>query len=70
MRRVKGSLTVEASLILPMMIIMFAIAMNTGIKMYQECIEGAAAIAEEEKFEIVKTFQNWDRLGDIGKNED
>ena len=64
MRRVKASMTIEASLIVPLLLFLFSFAMQTGITMYEECIATAKEIQEEPDLDIVKTFYHWKKVGE------
>ena len=68
MKRVRASMTVEASLILPLVLFMFGLVMQTGIAMYEECRDTAVAIQEESDVEIVETFYHWKKVGEWIEN--
>ena len=40
----RGSLTIEAALVVPLVLALFAFAMKSGIQMYTECRDTALAI--------------------------
>lgn len=69
-RSVKGSLTVEAAIILPLLLGLLGLVMSSGIQMYTECRDTAVSILEEPDLDIVKTFYRWQEIGDIVGDED
>lgn len=70
MKKVSGSLTIEAALIIPLVLMLFMLAMNEGIQLYQECRDTAVSIREEEEMGVINMFYNWKMLEDIVKDED
>ncbi len=70
MKKVNASLTVEASLIFPLILLVFVLAMSGGIQMYEECRDEAAAIGAEGDFDTIKWFYKWQGVGEIIENED
>lgn len=68
-RKLSGSLTVEAAMILPLLLWVFGIAMSSGIQMYAECTDTAAAILEEPNLDVVKVFYRSQEIEDIIGNE-
>ena len=44
----RGSLTIEAALVVPLVLALFAFAMKSGIQMYTECRDTALAIGQEQ----------------------
>lgn len=70
MKRVRASMTVEASLILPLVLFLFGLVMQMGIAMYEECRDTAAAIQEESDIEIVEIFYHWKKVGEWIENGD
>lgn len=67
---IKGSMTVEAALILPLLLFLFAMVMERGIEMYTECCNTAVSVYEEQEPDIVKSFYLWQRIGDITEDGD
>lgn len=63
-RNVKGSMTVEAALILPLVFAMFGLAMVSGLRICEECKATAIRIREEQEPDIVKEFYIWKELGE------
>lgn len=61
----QGSLTIEAAVIVPMLLMVFALAMNSGLVMYEECRETAVAIMEEPEADTVKLFYRWKEAGEL-----
>lgn len=64
MRVEKGSLTVEAAIVFPIVLIFFAMTMRLGITLYEECRETAIAVMEEPELDTVETFYKWKLLGE------
>lgn len=50
----RGSLTIEAALVVPLVLALFAFAMKSGIQMYTECRDTALAIGQEQEIEAGK----------------
>ncbi len=61
----RGSLTVEAAIIVPMLLMVFALAMEGALTMYDECRETAALIMEEPKPDTVKLFYRYKAAGEL-----
>lgn len=61
---VPASLTIEAAIIVSMLLILFGAVMKSGIMLYTECRDTAAAICAEPELETVKTFYLWQNVGD------
>lgn len=70
MKKVNAGLTVEASLIFPLILLVFVLAISGGIQMYEECRDEAAAIGAEGDFDTIKWFYKWQGVGEIIENED
>ncbi len=66
----RGSLTIEAALVVPLVLALFAFAMKSGIQMYTECRDTALAIGHEQEIEAVKMFYRWQEAGELFQNED
>ena len=66
----RGSLTIEAALVVPLVLALFAFAMKSGIQMYTECRDTALAIGQEQEIEAVKMFYRWQEAGELFQNED
>lgn len=69
MRTTEGSLTIEAALIFPLVLALFALTMESGMELYRESRETAALIMEEEEPDTVKTFYKWKILGEWKTDE-
>ena len=63
----RGSLTIEAALVVPLVLALFAFAMKSGIQMYTECRDTALAIGQEQEIEAVKMFYRWQEAGNYFK---
>lgn len=70
MRKQKGSLTVEAALIVPLVLTVFALTVNAGISLYTECREMAAAAMAREDVDAAQLFYARERVKDIAKYGD
>ncbi len=70
MDKLKGSMTVEAALILPLTLLVFGTAMNAGLKMYQECRGTAEEVLEEREWDVIKKFYLWNELGEMWEDGD
>lgn len=68
--KVRGSLTVEAAVVVPLVLFVFALAMQSGLSMYTECRDTAVLIQEERKPDVVKMFYRWREAGEFLGNED
>lgn len=66
MKKWKGSYTVEASLIVPLLLGVFAYAMKTGIAMYEEVQK--QEVSSEELCEV-KEFYRYQVMGEILDDE-
>ena len=66
----RGSLTIEAALVVPLVLALFAFAMKSGIQMYTECRDTALAIGQEQEIEAVKMFYRWQEAGELFQNEE
>lgn len=56
MKKVNGSLTVEAALVFPVMLMLFAGTMRLGIELFEECKEEAYMLQQEE-IDAAKLFR-------------
>lgn len=56
MKSVKGSLTVEAALVFPVLLFLMIFTMQMGLQMYTECRDTAVSILEEQDLDIIKQF--------------
>lgn len=63
----RGSLTIEAALVVPLVLALFAFAMKSGIQMYTECRDTALAIGQEQEIEAVKCFTAGRKRGNYFK---
>lgn len=61
----RGSLTIEAAIIVPMLLMVFALTMESALTMYDECRETAALIMEEPEPDTVKLFYRWKAAGEL-----
>ena len=63
--KVQGSLTIEAALVMPLVLLVFGLAMSSGIMLYTECRDTSADIQEEKEFDAVEAFYRWQGIGDM-----
>lgn len=61
--QLKGSFTIEASLIIPIVFFVMVTAISSGIKLCQECI-GRDFVGYEENWESVEVFYVLQALGE------
>lgn len=69
MKKINGSLTIEAAIILPLVLMVFVMAMNGGIRLYQECADTANSIREEAEIDVIRMFYGWKLLGEAVQSE-
>lgn len=69
-RKIQGSFSIEAAIIFPMLMFLFAITIQCGIQMYTECRDMAIGIQKEEELDIVAMFYRYQRIGDMLENGD
>lgn len=62
-------MTVEAALIVPLVLTVFTLTVNAGIRIYTECAEMAAEMAEED-VNAVELFYMRERVKGIAKYGD
>lgn len=68
MKKVRGSLTVEAALIIPLWLALCILAVDSGVQMYMECLDTVEAAATEEKLDAVRLFYICNGIGDMIEN--
>lgn len=69
-KKIQGSFSIEAAIIVPMLVFLFAITINCGIEMYTECRDMAIGIYEEEELDIVALFYRYQKIGDMVEDGD
>lgn len=69
LEKLNASLTIEAALVVPMVIFLFAMTMQAGLTLYTESKDLALAVAQEEDFDAVEMFYRLEVLGEIIGNE-
>lgn len=69
-RKIQGSFSIEAAIIVPMLVFLFVITINCGIQMYTECRDMAIGIQKEEELDIVTLFYRYQRIGDMVEDGD
>lgn len=63
--KVRGSFTVEAAMIVPIVLICILLIMNKGIELYTQTLESAQNQEMWENFEPVKRFRNLELFNDL-----
>lgn len=61
----KGSFTVEASVIVPLLLLLMLLALRQGISLCEETTERAESADGGEEFEIVETLYRLEQVTDI-----
>ena len=69
-KKIEGSMTVEAALIIPLVLVMFAMTMTTGLQMYEECRETAVELGAGQDLNIIQKFYLWNELGEMWEHGD
>ena len=64
--KMRGSFSIEASLIVPLVIAVFVLALRTGIDLYEETRVQAEKMKTEVSFDVVDTMYLLDEITDIG----
>lgn len=70
MKRMRASITVEAAIIVPLVLFVFGFSMRSGIQLYLEFKDTVFEIMEDETMDAVQKFYQLNMLGDIGEDED
>lgn len=70
MVKVRGSLTVEAAMIVPLVLTVFMLAIRGGVTLYEETKELTIEIKQEESPEVLKHFYRWQMVEDLMDGED
>lgn len=65
MEHVTGSITVEAALVIPVLLLVFGSIMQKGIELYTETKEMTVEQMEEDDWDIVKEFNRRTFLEEI-----
>lgn len=65
MKKVKGSLTVEAAVIIPLLLFLIVAAIDGGVELYLECRNMATKLESEEKTDVVQLLYLCDGIGDM-----
>lgn len=69
MKKVSGSFTVEASLIIPILLMLVVVTIDFGIQMYQECDCLFEKIVSRD-LDVVQLFYLRSEIGDLMTNGD
>lgn len=69
MKKVSGSFTVEAAIIIPILLMLMVVAIDFGIQMYVES-ESFLRQIESEELNIVKLFHLQSEIGDLIEDGD
>ncbi|MGN0142907.1 MAG: hypothetical protein ACI4AD_11825 [Roseburia sp.] len=72
MMKLQGSLTIEASMIIPLVLFVFVLAIQGEIRLHEETREIAIAISCREKPNVLKGFYQSTLVEELihGENED
>ena len=62
----RGSFSIEASLIVPLVLAVFVLALRTGIDSYEETRAQVEEMKTEVSFDVVDTMYLLDEITDIG----
>lgn len=65
MRKIDGSLTVEAALIIPLLLFLIVIAIRGGVDLYLECRATVEYLEQEEPLDAVGLFYLWKEAGEL-----
>lgn len=65
MNKVKGSLTVEAAIVIPLLLFLIVAAIDGGVELYLACRNTVIALEEEEKTDTVRLFYLCNGIGDM-----
>lgn len=69
MRKMEGSLTIEAALILPLVLFLFLTVTKAGIMLYMEYQDTVVSVMEEKEWDTIRNFYIWNKSGDITGDE-
>lgn len=69
MKKVSGSFTVEAAIIIPILLILMVVTIDLGVQMYVES-ENLLRQIESEELNIVKLFYLQSEIGDLIQDGD
>lgn len=67
-REWNGSLTVEASIYIPMLLFLYLFVMRAGMELYTETREMAVQIQAEERVDVLKLFYRKEGVEDLLEN--
>lgn len=70
MKKVRGSLTVEAALIIPLWLALCILTVNSGVQLYLECLDTVEAVEAEKEIDIVRLFYICNGIGDMIEDGD
>lgn len=70
MKSVRGSLTVEASIMIPMLLFLLAGAIRISVEMYLECRDMVVALEAEEEPDTLQLFYLRSGIEDIAGDGD
>ena len=70
MKKVRGSLTVEAALMIPLVLFLTVTAVRGGVELYQECRATVQALEAEQEIQIVRLLYLYEGIGDLTENGD
>lgn len=65
MKKVRGSLTVEAAIVIPLVLFLVVFAIDGGVELYLECHNTVMSLEAEEKVDTVRLFYVCNGIGDM-----
>lgn len=70
MKKIKGSLTVEAAIMIPLLLFLIVAAIDGGVELYLECRNTVTALEEEKTTDTVRLFYLCNAIGDMVEDGD
>ncbi len=70
MKKVRGSLTVEAAVMIPLVLFLTVTAVRGGVELYQECRATVQELEAEQEIRIVRLLYLYEGIGDLTENGD
>lgn len=70
MKKVRGSLTVEAAMVIPLLLFLIVMAIDSGVQLYLECQDTIMALESEEEQNTIRLFYLYNGIGDMIENGD
>lgn len=70
MKKIRGSYTVEAALVVPLWLMLCLLTVNTGVQFYENCHTLTAEIADMEEIDAIHLFYISQGIGEILEDGD